>query len=117
MLALLRRLPSEAGQLLSNVMRGDLSIRFLHQALEDLITEIDRSTNRLSFAIVIAALIIGSSLVFQSGLGPRVIGYPLIGLVGFLIASVMGLWLLISILRSGRLQRRARPSAFDASAL
>lgn len=101
--SLFRRLPSEMGRLLSKVMRGDLSIRFIHQGLEDVINELERSTNRLSFAIVIAALIIGSSLIFQSGLGPSVAGYPLIGLIGFLLASILGVWLLIGILRSGML--------------
>ena len=52
---------------------------------------------------MIAALIIGSSLVFRSGLGPALLGYPVLGLAGFVIASLMGLWLLVGILRSGRL--------------
>ena len=63
----------------------------------------DRSSNRLSFAIVIAALIVASSVVFQAGTGPSVMGFPVLGLVGFLAAGFLGLWLAIGILRSGRL--------------
>jgi ubiquinone biosynthesis protein len=63
----------------------------------------DRSSNRLSFAVVIAALIIGSSLIFRSGTGPTLFGFPALGLTGFLTAAVLGIWLVIGILRSGRL--------------
>ncbi|OPY70352.1 MAG: putative protein kinase UbiB [Syntrophorhabdaceae bacterium PtaU1.Bin034] len=101
--AFARRLPGEMGQLLTKVMRGDLSIKFLHTGLENLIMEMEKSSNRLSFAVVIAALIIGSSLIFQSGLGPALLGYPVMGLVGFLFASILGIWLIASIMRSGKL--------------
>ena len=50
----------------------------------------DRSSNRLSFAVVIAALIVASSLIFQSGAGPAVFGFPALGLVGFLVAAFLG---------------------------
>ena len=95
---LLKRLPSELGQLLSKTLKGEMAIRFLHGGLEPLIAEAERSTNRLAFAVVIAALIIGSSLIFQSGLGTTLFGYPVLGLVGFLLASILGIWLLIGIL-------------------
>jgi ubiquinone biosynthesis protein len=51
---------------------------------------------------VIAALVVGSSLIFLSGLGPAMFGYPVRGLAGFVLASVLGLWLVAGILRSGR---------------
>jgi ubiquinone biosynthesis protein len=101
--SLFRKLPSDISQLLSKIMRGELAIRFTHGGIEGFIRQMERSTNRLSFSIVIAALIIGSSLIFQSGLGPALFGYPLLGLIGFLIASILGVWLLIGILRSGTL--------------
>jgi len=41
--------------------------------------------------------------VFQTGAGPKLFGYPLLGLAGFLVASILGIWLLVGILRSGRL--------------
>jgi ubiquinone biosynthesis protein len=53
--------------------------------------------------MVIAALIIGSSLIFQAGVGPHFFGYPVVGLAGFLLATMLAAWFLIDILRAGRL--------------
>ena len=100
---LFKKMPSEVGDILSKIRKDELGIKFEHRGLERFINELDRSSNRLSFAVVIAALIIGSSLVFQTGSGPKLFGYPLLGLGGYLIASILGIWLLIGILRSGRL--------------
>lgn len=98
-----KKLPSDLREILSKMRKDELGIRFEHRGLERLIGELDRSSNRLSFAVIIAALIIGSSLVFQTGAGPKLFGYPLLGLAGFLVASILGIWLLVGILRSGRL--------------
>ncbi|MCK5723198.1 MAG: AarF/ABC1/UbiB kinase family protein, partial [Gammaproteobacteria bacterium] len=63
----------------------------------------DRISNRLAFAIVLAALIIGSSLIVLSDIPPKWHEIPVIGLAGFMFAGVMGFWLLVSILRRGRM--------------
>jgi len=67
------------------------------------VRELDRSSNRLSFAVVIAAIVIGSSIIVHAETGPHLLGYPLLGMVGFLAAAVLGIGLAIGILRSGRL--------------
>lgn len=99
----LRTLPGEVREILSKARRDRLQIQFVHRNLDFFVQEMDRSSNRLSFAIVIAALVVGSSLIFQSGAGPTLFGYPALGLTGFLTAAVLGIWLVIGILRSGRL--------------
>ena len=63
----------------------------------------DQISNRVAFAIVLASLIIGSSLIVLSGIPPKWNGIPIIGIVGFVGAGMMGFWLLISILRHGRM--------------
>ena len=63
--------------------------------------QVGRSANRLSLSLVIAALIIGSSIVMTVAGGPRLFGLPFFGLAGFIGAVTGGLWLLFSILRSG----------------
>jgi len=63
----------------------------------------DRVSNRIAFAIVLAALIVGSSLIILSDIPPHWRSIPIIGLIGFLVAGVMGFWLLLSIIRHGRM--------------
>ena len=101
--ALLKVFPSDMREISSMVRKGKLSIKFEHQGLELLSDELDRSSNRISFALVIAALIVGSSLIFHAGAGPKFLGYPVIGLFGFVLASILGIWLLFGIMRSKRL--------------
>jgi ubiquinone biosynthesis protein len=100
---LLKTLPSDVREILAKIKRDEFAIRFEHRGLERMSAILDRSSNRLSFAIVIAALVIGSSIVLQTGVGPRVFGSPLPGLAGLLLATILGLWLLVGILRSGKL--------------
>ncbi|MCD6336315.1 MAG: hypothetical protein J7M27_13485 [Candidatus Latescibacteria bacterium] len=95
--------PQDLSQIVNKVKTGELKAQFEHKGLEPFMMELDRSSNRLSFSMIIAALIVGSSFVMQVGKGPQFLGFPLIGIVGYLIAAVLGLWLAVAILRSGKL--------------
>ena len=99
----LQRVPRDLIELVAKARDGRLEIRFVHQNLEHFVQEMDRSSNRLSFAVVIAALIVGSSFVAQRSGGPDVFGVPALGVAGFIAAGFFGLWLAIGIIRSGRL--------------
>ncbi|MBN2011437.1 2-polyprenylphenol 6-hydroxylase [candidate division KSB1 bacterium] len=103
MAKLVRVMPVEIKTIMSKIKKGELNIRFEHRGLQKLILELDRSSNRLGFSLVIAALIVGSSLVMQLDKGPLLMGYPILGVFGYVIAAFLGLWLGIAILRSGRL--------------
>jgi ubiquinone biosynthesis protein len=63
----------------------------------------DQISNRISFAIIIAALIIGSALIVISNMPPLFYGISVIGLIGFLAAGFLGIWLLVAIIKKGRL--------------
>lgn len=97
-----RTLPSQITQILKKMTSDKFTIDFMHKGLEDLMGEMDRSSNRLTFGIVVAALIVGSSLVLAFGGGPKLFGLPFLGILGFLIAGFLGLWLAFLILRSGK---------------
>lgn len=102
-LALVRTLPHDLAEIASKVRGDRLQIQFVHRNLDYFVHEMDRASNRVSFAIVIAAIVIGSSVVVHAGVGPLAFGYPFLGLAGFLGAGVLGIGLAIGILRSGRL--------------
>jgi ubiquinone biosynthesis protein len=102
-LSALRTLPANLAEITRRIRTDGMQVQFVHRNLDFFVREMDRSSNRLSFAVVIAAIVIGSSIVVHAAAGPLAFGYPLLGLAGFLAAGVLGVGLAIGILKSGRL--------------
>jgi ubiquinone biosynthesis protein len=98
--------PEQVRQLLTAVSDGELEVQLMHGGLDELIGEVDVLANRLVFAVVTGALLLGSCMLgaFERG-GPGVpyLGVPIISFVGFTLALVMGSILLAVIVRSRRL--------------
>ncbi|MEK6560436.1 MAG: AarF/ABC1/UbiB kinase family protein [Nitrospirota bacterium] len=103
MSSLLRGLPRELHHIFKRIREGRIEIEVRHEKLEGLEQHIDKASNRLSFSLIIASIIVGSSIIMQTQIGPLLLGYPLIGVVGYLVAGFLGLWLVWAIIRSGRL--------------
>lgn len=102
-LSLIRDLPGETRTILAQLRQGRVQLEIKHRGLRPLERALYRISSQIAFAIVLAAQIVGSSLIVLSGIKPRWHGVPIIGLAGFLVAGIMGFWLLISILRRGKL--------------
>jgi ubiquinone biosynthesis protein len=100
---LLKEIPSGFRDVLALTRQGKIKIEFEHRGLDALYAHIEQATNRIAFAIVLAAQIVGSSLIVLADVPPKWNDIPVIGLVGFLVAGIMGFWLLISMLRHGKL--------------
>ena len=98
-----RKLPDDLKEILNRLNRNKFKIDLEHRGLDHFIRELDKSSNRLSSSLIITALIVGSSLIMQTNRGPQIFGLPVLSVLGFFIAGIMGLWLLIAIFRSGRL--------------
>jgi ubiquinone biosynthesis protein len=64
---------------------------------------LDQITNRIAFSIVLASLMMANALIIHARMPPLWHGVPVVGLVGFFVTAVLGLWLLVSILRHGRM--------------
>ncbi|WP_303720993.1 AarF/ABC1/UbiB kinase family protein [Malonomonas rubra] len=101
--SLSKSLPKDIKEFINRVNRNKFKIDLEHRGLERLITDLDKSSNRISFSLVIAALIIGSSLIMQTDKGPILFGFPILGLFGYTVAGILGFGLAIAILRSGRM--------------
>lgn len=100
---ILKKFPTDAEIFLAKMRRDQITVRFQHQGLENFSRELDRSSNRVSFSLIVAALIIGSSIIIHMNKGPSIFGYPILGIFGYVLASILGLWLIIAIMRSGKL--------------
>jgi len=90
-------------EIVKKLSKGKLKIEFEHVGLDPLGKNLDRITNRLSFSLVVSAIIVASSLIMQTNTGYMFMGYPVLGIIGYLVAGGLGFWLAIAILRSGRM--------------
>lgn len=96
-------MPHELRRLLRAARRGRLHMQMEVTTLKAFGEQIDRAANRLTMGVVTAALVIGSSIVMHSAGG----GVPsrwllVLGVLGFVGAAMCGVWILLSIWRSGR---------------
>jgi ubiquinone biosynthesis protein len=98
--------PEQVRLLLTELADGELEVQLVHGGLDELIGSVDVLANRLVFAVVTAALLVGSSMLgaFDLG-GPRVplLGVPVISFIGFTLALILSSILLVIIFRSRRL--------------
>ncbi len=98
-ITLIAGLPHDLSRLLRAARRGRLEIHIDVANLKHVGNQLDGAVNRLAVGLVVAALIIGSSIVMT------VPGLHFLGTVGLLFAAFAGLWLLLSIWRSSRADR------------
>lgn len=99
-LAMVEQLPHDISRLMRNARRGKLNIHLDILHLRRVGDQLNRAANRISMALVIAALIVGSSIVMTVQGGPTLFGLPAFGFLGFMGAVLGGLWLVRSIWRS-----------------
>lgn len=91
--------PRQIEVLLDGLTSETLNINLRVRELDSLRRSLDTSANRLSVSIIIGALIIGAAVITTSAGTTQL---TIISTILFATASVIGLWLVISILRSGR---------------
>jgi ubiquinone biosynthesis protein len=95
-------LPRVGTRLLTQAERGELEVTIQHKGLEKALTQLNRLANRLSLSVLLAAFILGLALLVPAfNLGEQLSLATVVVIAGFLGASVLGLWLIFSIWRSG----------------
>ncbi len=99
-LSMQRELPRQLLQIIEKIDGGHLSFIFHLEKLEQLINALENASNRLTTGIITAAIIMGSSMIITTGVGPFLFGLPALGVIGYLLSVVLGLWLVITILRT-----------------
>jgi ubiquinone biosynthesis protein len=95
-------LPENLERLMRRAVEGKFRIEFKHQGLEQATDTFRTGANRISLALIVGSTIVGSSLLVVAGRGPvSLFGIPVLGVIGYLVAMIFGIWLVVAILRSG----------------
>ncbi len=94
--------PFQISELLDEFKDGDVEIRVKPEGFEEAVGKAEASVNRLSLALVAAALIIGSAVIATFARSADFAGLSLLALPGILVALAIVAWLCVGIFRSGR---------------
>jgi len=92
----LKELPSDLNEIISKIKEGRFKTQIEVKGFEPLMEHIDSASNRVSVAIVLAALIIGASIISQWE------HTRWVGTAVFLLAGVFGFWLLVKLFRRNK---------------
>jgi ubiquinone biosynthesis protein len=95
-------LPVQLKKIIRALENGETKLILEHQNFDNFITRMSLIGNRLSFSLIIAAIIVGSSLIAQQAKLALFGSFP-IAEAGFIAAVLMGIWLIVSIIRSGKI--------------
>ena len=101
-LAGLQDVPFELRRLVRRLEHDSLAINLHHRGLEGHDDAVKIAANRIALGVIIGSLIIGSSLIVTTGIEPHLWGYPAMGIVGYVLSAVLGLYVVWDIIRHGR---------------
>ena len=104
LLGIAHDLPYQIHDVLQEMRDGQIEVGFVHKGLDEFMHKLDVAINRVVVALVVAGGLLGSSLIgiFATD-GPQIFGVHFISVIGFVLSGMLGAWLLIGVLRSGRL--------------
>lgn len=100
---LLRDLPDEARSIIKTIKKAELKVSVSSGNLKQVLRTFDKDANRLSYALIVSALLLASALLLHTHTPPVWHEVSILGIVGLIASATMGLWLLIAIARSGHL--------------
>ncbi|SES73551.1 ubiquinone biosynthesis protein [Natronincola peptidivorans] len=96
----IKYLPKQIRNLLKKVENNEIKFQLEQIGFDKLQDELNRMTNKLSLSLISSALIVGSSLIIQNTSGPMMWGISVFGIIGYVLASILGVGIIISILLS-----------------
>jgi ubiquinone biosynthesis protein len=96
--------PHQFHDFMEEIRDGQIEVGFVHKGLDDLLSKLDLLFNRLVIALIVVGGLIGSSIIgLFATTGPQLLGINIISILGFALSTVLGIWLLWGVIRSGRL--------------
>jgi ubiquinone biosynthesis protein len=102
--SMMLELPYQVHDVLQEVRDGQIEVGFRHQGLENLISRMDIVFNRLGIAMVAVGGAVTSGILAASIEGGfEILGVPLVAAIGLFLSTLLSIWLVWGVLRSGRL--------------
>ena len=98
----------ELGEIARQLTRGQLKVNMGLADPPETLEPFSRMVEHLTMGVVIAGLLVASSIVYFAGTHPRILGIPVIGLFGYLVAGGLALWIAIDTIRGPRRGKRGR---------
>ncbi|MGH7201726.1 MAG: ABC1 kinase family protein [Planctomycetaceae bacterium] len=98
LLELAHEMPVHVARTIEKLSQDELKVQFEHRGLDRLIHGMDKVSNRLVIGLVMSSLIVASALIIQAGPEYRWVSLPV-----FVLSSLLGLWLIYGVFRSGSL--------------
>ncbi|HEY1368609.1 MAG TPA: AarF/ABC1/UbiB kinase family protein [Gaiellaceae bacterium] len=96
--------PFQWHDFMEQVRDGQIEVGFVHKGLDEFLESMQRVFNRLVIALIVTGGLIGSSLIgIFTKAGPQILGINIISIIGFTLSTILGVWLLWGVIRSGRL--------------
>jgi ubiquinone biosynthesis protein len=97
-------MPYQVSDVLERLRDGTFQVRLENPGIDEIDDHIDKASNRLSVALIVAGGLVGSAIIgVFADEGPHVMGLHLLSVLGFLISGAFGLWLVWGVMRHGRL--------------
>ena len=90
-------------QIIRKILKDDIHVKMYHVNLPEFMKDMDKSSNRISFSLIVSSILLSSAIMHATGVGPKIYGMSILGFLAFGFAFLLGIWLIISIIRSGRL--------------
>lgn len=98
----LEELPGQVQRLVRRFEHDNITFTMQHRGLDRLEQALQTASNRIALGVIIGSLIIGSSMIVTIRIPPYLFGYPVLGIVGFVISALLGLYVIWDIIRHGR---------------
>jgi ubiquinone biosynthesis protein len=99
---LAERIPDDATRMLDRIRRNKVRLNIDVESIEHMTEAIDRSSRNISWALVISALIVGSSIMVLANRTESIDIRSALGLAGYIFAGTLGIWRIIQHWRAGR---------------
>jgi len=96
-------IPFQFKTLLRKAVKDEITVRMYHVNLPEFIKDIDKASNKIAFSLIVSAMILSSAIMHAAEVKPLIYGISLFGLITGVVAFFLGLWLIISIIKSGKL--------------